>query len=254
MHHQYIKKVKSLVDMKQLEVSLKPKFTLTKNIFRYGCLIILAATVLSSCSTHRINRLKNNSYKEWKTFQWTEIKRSSEKEVTDWTIYSRRVKGTNLREYKIKGDIAASPETCISEFRHEIQDQANSLANKKYPTYEIISESADSLLTYVIHNEPFPLKDTEMSVQYVFSTKKDGGTAVIWKESWEEYPIEVSKKLNRVETFRGSWQFEKASENHSHAINIVQFDPKGMPRWLFQPMVLNFLRKGLERMRNKTTT
>lgn len=253
MHHQNIKKVKSLVDMKQLEESLKPKFTLAKNIFRYGCMIILASTVLSSCSTHRINRLKNKSYKEWKTFQWTEVKRSSVVEAIAWTIYSRKVIGTNLREYKIEGDIGASPESCVSEFRQEIQEQANSLDNKKYPTYEIVSESSDSLLTYVVHNEPFPLKDTEMLVQYVFSASNDGSQEVKWKESWNEYPIEVSKKLNRVEIFRGSWQFEKVSEKHSHATNIVQFDPKGMPRWLFQPMVLNFLRKGLENLRVKTT-
>lgn len=237
--------------MKPLEKSNQHHYSIAKNILRYGCMILLTSTVLSSCSIHRINRLKNRSYKEWKTFQWTEIKRSSDEEAIDWTIYSRKVKGTNLREYKIEGEIGSSPETCIAKFRQEIHEQANSLGNKKYPTYKIISESADSLLTYAIHNEPFPLKDTEMSVQYVFSTKENGDTEVIWKESWDEYPIEVSKKLNRVEIFRGSWQFEKVSENHLRAINIVQFDPKGTPRWLFQPMVLNFLRKGLESFRDK---
>lgn len=216
-------------------------------------MISLVSILLSSCSTHSINRLKNKSYKEWKTFQWTELKKGSDEDAAPWTIYFRKIKGTDLMEYKIEGEIGSSPETCIAEFRQEIHEQANSLENKKYPTYEIVRESADSLLTYVIHNEPFPLKDTEMSVQYVFSTKKNGSTEVKWKESWDEYPIEDSKKLNRVEIFRGSWLFTKVFENNLHAINIVQFDPKGVPRWLFQPMVLNFLKKGLERLSVRTT-
>ena len=237
--------------MKQQEESLKPKLTPTTHIWRYGMVILLAATVLSSCSTHRINRLKNKSYKEWKSFRWTETKRSSSSQAADWIISVRKIKGTSLMEYKIEGEIDSSPENCIAAFRQEIHEEANSLGNKKYPTYKIVRESADSLLTYVIHNEPFPLKDTEMSVQYVFIEKGDESAEVKWNESWSEYPIEESKKLNRVEIFRGSWQFEKVSEDHLNAINIVQFDPKGMPKILFEPMVFNFLKKGLEKLREK---
>ena len=216
-------------------------------------MLLFTSIVLSSCSPHHGARSRNKSIKEWEAFQWTEVKRSSGEEATAWTIYFRKVKDPNLMEYKIEGEIGSSPETCIAEFRQEIHEKASSPDNKKHPTYEIISESTDRLFTYVIHNEPFPLRDTEMFVQYIFSTKKDGSTEVKWKESWDEYPIEESKKLNRVEIFRGSWQFVEVSENRLHAINIVQFDPKGMPKVLFQPMVLNFLRKGLENLRDKTT-
>lgn len=221
MHYQNIKSVKSLVDMKQLEESFKPKSTITKSIVSYGCMILLASTVLNSCSPYRINRLKNKSYKEWKTFQWTEIKSSSDQDVTDWTIYSRKFKGTNLTEFKIEGEIGASPENCIVAFRQEINQQAAKIDNKKYPAYQIISESADSLLTYVIHNEPFPFKDTEMLVQYVFSTSKDGSKEVKLKESRDEYSIEESKKtetcgnLSRVLALHRGWRESAECEKHS---------------------------------------
>jgi len=51
--------------------------------------------------------------------------------------------------------------------------------------YDTINETNDSLLTYVIHHEPFPLKNTEMSVLYHFSKKGDGSRMVSWHEAWD---------------------------------------------------------------------
>lgn len=91
-----------------------------------------------------------------------------------------------------------------------------------------------------------------MSVMYTFSNNEESDTKVSWHEAWAESSVKPTKKLNRVETFRGSWQFLKDS-NHSRAVNIVQFDPKGMPKFLVQPMVTNFLRNGIENLRETTS-
>ena len=237
--------------MKYLKESFTVKYVNNPRSITYVCLL-LALTILNSCSTYRINRLKNKSYKKWKSFEWTEIKRSSDKDIAEWTIYSRKIKGSNLVEYKIEGEIASSPEACVAAFRQDIYRLANKKENKKYPIYKIVNESADNLLTYVIHNEPFPFKDTEMSVMYTFSNNEKGDTKVSWNEAWAKSSVKQTKKLNRVETFRGSWQFLKHS-NHCSATNIVQFDPKGMPKFLVQPMVTNFLRNGLESLRETTS-
>lgn len=238
--------------MKHLVESFKSRYIGNASIINYACLL-LALTTLNSCSTYRINRLKNKSYKKWKSFQWTETKRSSDKDAAEWTIYSRKIKGTNFHEYKIEGEIESSPEACVNAFKQDIYQQADKEENKKYPIYRVINESTDSLLTYVIHNEPFPFKDTEMSVKYSFYNNKEGYAEIKWHEAWHDSLIQSSKKLNRVETFRGSWQFLKESNNNSGAINIVQFDPKGMPKFLVQPMVTKFLRKGLENLREATS-
>ncbi len=223
-----------------------------KRILKLTC-IVLAFSVLSSCSSNRINRLRHKSYKEWSEYQWDEIKSSPDKDENEWTIYSRKVKGTNFSEFKIEGDIEAAPKACVAAFRQDILNQSTDLNNKKFPTYEIASDSNDSLLTYVIHHEPFPLKDTEMSVMYLFFNHDNGSTGVTWREAWDESQIQPSKKFNRVETFRGSWSFAPTSGNSCRATNSVQFDPKGVPVWLIRPMVINFLKNGLQDIRKETT-
>lgn len=222
-------------------------------LWGFTILLGIASLTFSSCSTHRAIRLRNKSIKEWSAYQLEEVKKSPEGKGEKWTIYSRKIKGTNFSEYKIEGDIEASPKACVAAFKQDILNHSADLKNKKYPTYEIASDSKDSLLTYVIHNEPFPLKDTEMSVRYVFSNDKDGSTGVTWHEAWAESQVQPSKKLNRVETFRGSWSFAPTSGNSCRAANSVQFDPKGMPLWLVKPMVMNFLKNGLASIREEAS-
>lgn len=219
----------------------------------YTVFLGITCLIFSSCSTQRGIRLRDKSIKEWETYQLEEVKKSPDDETEKWTIYSRKIEGTNFLEYKIEGNIMASPNACVGTFRQDILNQSADLNNKKYPTYEIVRESKDSLLTYVIHNEPFPLKDTEMSVMYIFSNDEDASTGVEWHEAWDESKIQASKKLNRVETFRGLWSFSPTSDNSCQAANSVHFDPKGMPIWLVKPMVTKFLQNGLEYIREETT-
>lgn len=201
--------------------------------------------------TMSLNSSQNIISSQEKDQGW-EIVKIDKNEVPSWIIYTRKIIGISFLEYKIEGNIESSPKACISSFKEEIHNQANDTSNKKYPTYEIRDESIDSLLTYVIHNEPFPFKSTEMSVRYVFFSDENGMTGVRWREAWEDSPNSSSKKLKRIETFRGGWNFDLISNNQTKAVNNVQFDPKKMPRWLFEPMVFNFLKKGLEDLRNKT--
>ena len=156
-------------------------------------------------------------------------------------------------EYKIEGDIESYPKACVASFKQDLYSLANGSNIKKYPTYEIVEESKENLLTYVIHNESFPFKDTEMSVRYLFFNDEDGETGVRWHEAWKDCQVKPSKKLNRVETFRGSWNFYPSAKNSCHAVNSVQFDPKKMPLWLVEPMVFKFLKNGLENLRETTT-
>ncbi|TXN36109.1 hypothetical protein FVB32_16255 [Flagellimonas hymeniacidonis] len=216
------------------------------NFVLFAMLIVIS---LQSCVSPR-----DASIREWEKHEWQLVKVDKNDEPT-WTIYKRKLVGTNFLEYKIEGDIKSSPQACISAFRRDIHNQADNLKNKKYPTYEIVDESKDSLLTYAIHNEPFPFKDTEMSVRYHFSRDIESKVEEVkWKEAWDENSVPpLSKKLSRVQTFRGAWNFSPVSINHCKAVNIIQFNPKKMPNWLVQPMVANFLKKGLEDIREMTS-
>jgi hypothetical protein len=238
--------------MKNFVESLLSKYTNITDIVKCAGIILLVPIVLTGCSTHRVDRLKNKSYKEWKSFEWKEVKRSPNRQADQWTIYSRKLNGTDLLEYKIESNIKCSPTTCVASFKQDLYNLAKSSNIKKYPTYEIVEEGKDSLLTYVIHNEPFPFKDTEMSIRYTFFSDKDGSTGVKWNEAWDEYSVKASKKLSRVETFRGSWYFFPTSNNSCKTVKSVQFNLGGMPLWLAEPMVIKFLREGLEDIKEMT--
>lgn len=201
---------------------------------------------LLSCGTTKSIKSSEIRETEW------ELVKKEKVDHPSWVIYSRKIVGTSFQEYKIEGDIASPASTCLNSFKQDIYDEANSPNNKKYPKYEIVRESKNSLSTYVIHNEPFPLNDTEMSVRYDFTSESDGSAGVKWKEDWSENTITPSKKLNRVETFRGSWNFTQTSPNSCKAVNILKFDPKKMPKWLVQPMVVKFLKNGLKDIRERS--
>lgn len=115
--------------------------------------------------------------------------------IPPWIIYTRKLADTNFLEYKIEGEIHASPEACVSSFRQDIHHQADDPSNKKYPTYEIVNESKNSLLTYVIHQESFPFRNTEMSVRYLFSQNTENSTKEVrWEETWEEESVPPPSK------------------------------------------------------------
>jgi hypothetical protein len=196
---------------------------------------------------------RDRSIREWEKYEWKIVKADKSEEPT-WIIYSRKVTGTDFIEYKIEGDIAATPQACLSSFKQNIYYQADDSENKKYPTYEIMDESENTLLTYMIHDELFPFRNTEMSVRYFFSQDPESSTKkVTWREAWEEESVPPpTKKLSRVQTFRGSWHFSPVASNRSQAVNTVQVDPKKMPQWFVNKMVVKFLVEGLENIRAMT--
>lgn len=218
-------------------------------ILCYAIFLGMTSFTLSSCSTHRAIRLRNKSIREWSAYQWEEIKKNSNHEVNEWTVYSRKVKGTNCLAYKVEGDIKSFPKACVSSFKQDIHNQADGSESKKYPTYQILEESEESLLTYAIHKETFPFKNTEMSFRYLFF--QDSTTEEVkWKEAWDEGSVPPpSEKLSRVQTFSGSWHFSPISNGHSKAVYSVQFDAKKMPHWLVNKMVIKFLVEGFENIR-----
>ena len=214
---------------------------ITLSSFFFASSLMFIFFSLQGCMSSRDRSIKN-----WEKYEWKEIKKSKNEEVS-WIIYKRKIKGTNFLEYKIKGEIQASPKACITIFNEVLYNQA--LNHKKFPTYQISHESKDSILTYVIHKEPFPLKNTEMSVRYLFNTHENNAASVTWNEAWEDCPNQPSKKLNRIETFRGSWHFLKTSDTTSLGVKSVNFDPKRMPKILVEPMVFKFLKDELEDIR-----
>ncbi len=202
---------------------------------------------LQSCLATR-----DRNIKKWERREWKVVKTES-KDQPKWKISKREMVGSSILQYKIEGRIESTPSKCLSAFREDLFQQTHESMRKKFPIYKIKEVPENVLLTYVIHNEPFPFKDTEMSVRYQFKHEEDGRSEVKWKEAWNDSVVSPSKNLNRVETFRGSWDFIASSrDDKSTAVNVVEFDPKRMPRWLFEPMVFKFLKQGLQKLEQIT--
>ncbi|MEM9327790.1 MAG: hypothetical protein AAGA85_19125 [Bacteroidota bacterium] len=202
--------------------------------------VALGSFLLSGCS----------GFKEIDTHTthggWVTIEASDD--GAPFEILARKLSDSPLFEYQIKSELGLSASACQAALRRGIRLLAAGLDGDEYPVYQIVYESVDSLLTYVIHDEPFPFKNTEMVVRYDYYLHEDGQMGVTWKEAWDEYDVRPSSKLSRVETFRGSWNFAPVTDHTTNAIHTVQFDPKGMPRWLAEPMLIKFMKDSFEKV------
>ncbi len=199
------------------------------------------ALSIVSCSSSRIANQSQVDQQGWKV-----VKAGNSVDST-WVISRRNEKGSDFYEYKIEGLVEALPANCIASFKQDIYDLSNEVKKEgeyKYSTYQIVEESSNALVVYAIHKEPFPLKNTEMSIKYTFDSARNGNAKVHWHEAWADFPVEPSKKLNRIDTFRGSWTFTSTESDLYKASNWVQFNLKGAPIWFAQPMVNKFLVKG----------
>lgn len=233
-------------------INLSQKFSSIYNLLAkkprlhlFGLLAVLLFTTVGCKSTDGLIS-ESQENEGW------EIVKVDKKKVPSWVIYRRKIEGTKELEYKIKGDIYASPSICINEFKQNLYDLSNGEGKEsdyEYIQYEIITDTTDSLCVYAIHNEPFPFKDTEMSILYTFHSDTTGNAGVRWREAWMDHPTPESKKLKRIDSFRGAWQFSSTSGKLHEATNSVEFDLGNFPLFLAQPMVFKFLKNGLQDMR-----
>lgn len=210
-------------------------------------LLSLSLLFMTACKSSAIVLSAEDEKEGW------EIVKVDKEEVPKWVIYRRKFDGTKTLEYKINGEIQSSPELCVDAFKQNLYDLSNGIGKEsdyEYSTYEIVADTTDSLCVYAVHNEPFPFKDTEMSIFYTFYNDTSGMAGVRWREAWKDYPTPETKKLKRIDSFRGSWQFSDGSNGSFEAVNKVEFDLGNFPLFLAEPMVVKFLKSGLEDMRD----
>lgn len=200
---------------------------------------ILIAIIFQSCGP-----TQSHGTKELEKYEWAVVK-ENKNPTQHWAISKRKIKNSTFWEYKIEGTMNSTPKEGAIGFREDIHNLAKGSNPKEYPIYKIIKESKDSLVAYFVHNESFFFKDTEMCVKFDFHNNENGDVIIEWTESWNDCSTQPNKRLKRVETFRGNIHLSSAANNTSKIVQTVQFDPKGMPMWLVNPMVVKFLKKEL---------
>ncbi|WP_165819381.1 START domain-containing protein [Flagellimonas aquimarina] len=208
---------------------------------------MLILVPLAGCSTHRAIRLRNKSLKEWGAYQWSKDKEHSAVNKT-WTIYSRKVKGSKFKEFKITGKVMASPKKAVMAFQEEIVN------NKSYPyknegSFKILSSSKDSLIVYSVHPMPFPFRDRSICKRVQISSDSESGIKKIqWTEDWVSN-TEDTKGTVHMNRANGFWMFEPGGKSQSIATYVVHAEPGGnIPAWLFNSTIEKGLVKKLKRM------
>jgi len=208
-------------------------------------IFIMCAFIFYSCSAYRAERLKNKSYREWKAYQWNQEKEYEENGLI-WTSYSKKIEGSNFKEFKIIGEINVSPATAVVVLREKTENSQNYL-EKDEGYIEVLSSNEREAVIYSVYNMPFPFKDRAMCERFSFSVEEKSGIHKIsWVEDWTMVPQKKEKVIN-MPIARGSWEFAPIGKNRSIATYIVHADPGGsIPAWMANSTVGKGLSKELK--------
>ncbi|MEP3208056.1 MAG: hypothetical protein ABJN95_02645 [Maribacter sp.] len=96
-------------------MKIQGKYKSKTGFFLRNIFFVLGVVSISSCSVYHIERAKHRDYKEWTAYQWQEEKRSKNHHHP-WNLYSRKVGGSKIKEFKIIGKLPFRSEQVIQVF------------------------------------------------------------------------------------------------------------------------------------------
>ena len=204
-------------------------------------LLFSTISILNACSP------QNRSIKKWESLEWQRL--ASDGEASSHEIYTRKVKGSPFKEFKIKGIVQASPKEAIAALRYRTEQWQEFYAEDQ-GFFEIIESSPHELLVYSVFKLPFPFKARSMCERFFIEEDTiTGTTKITWHQEWEKAPPE--KGIIRMPVAKGSWIFETHGEDESLATYQVYTDPGGrLPGWMYNSTVRKGLPKELEDIGN----
>lgn len=231
-----------------MKTSRNRTFLSSRNTFKivsYLGMIMLFMAILSSCSTHRAKRLRNKSIKEWKSYEWKQDQKNTDGNK-GWTVYSRKVKDSKFKEFKIEGEICVSPSKSIESLREKTEN-SQKYVDEKEGFINVLSSTQNETVIYSVYNLPFPFRAREMCERFLFTENKETGVLKIsWKEDWAVAPPKT-RGMVRMPIVRGSWEFKPIDTDKSMATYIVHAEPGGMiSAWMANSTVGKGLAKELK--------
>ncbi len=218
-----------------------------KAFFCFYRLILLAlvGSILFSCTTQRGIRLRNKSIKEWEAYEWKQIKKRPDGQFQNWEAYSKTVKNSRFKAFKIAGIIHATPKEAVEALLYRIIHWQKFYTEKE-AYFDVLENDSNDLLVYSIFKLPFPFKDRSMCERFKIEKNTNSGVyKITWHQEWEKAPAETG--IVRMPIATGSWIFEPKSQNTSKATYEVYTDPGGsLPAWMYNFTVEKGLPKELD--------
>ncbi|MGB6153036.1 MAG: START domain-containing protein [Pricia sp.] len=202
--------------------------------------VIFSVTLLGCSATQQ----RNKSIKEWEAYHWKRIAESAKNIPGNWISYSKNIKDSKFKAFKIKGTVRATPKEAVEALRYRIENWT-AFYSEKEVYFEVLESDSTELLVYSIFKLPFPFRDRSMCEK--FTIKEDSASGIheiSWHQEWQKAPPE--KGIIRMPVARGSWTFEPIDSSQSIATYEVYTDPGGsLPAWMYNSTVQKGLPKEL---------
>lgn len=205
------------------QISLKP-------IWIMGYIFLMTLTGYKSHTDAQGKILHENEY------TWG-LKKSGKKDSTDWSIYSRKIKGSAFKAFKISGVIEVAPAKAVEALRYKME-HGEKFYTEDEGYIKILNNTPAEALIYSMYSLPFPFRDRSMCERFLFFENRETGIhRITWQEEWNAAPPE-KKNVVRMPVARGSWEFIPNGPDRSNATYIVHAEPGGIiPAWMVNPTV-----------------
>lgn len=179
---------------------------------------------------------RDKSVREWEKYEWRMINGKKTNSLGG-IAYSRKVKGSEFKEFKVVGEIEVTPERAVQVLR-EKNENSEKYLDEKTGYINVLHSTEDELLTYSVYRLPFPFRDRAMCERFLlFEDKEKGIHKIAWKQEWDHAPM-PEKGVIRMPVARGSWEFVPIGSGRSRATYTVYVDPGGnMPAAMFNRIV-----------------
>ncbi len=145
-------------------------------------------------------------------------------------VYTRKVEGTNFKEFKGVVTIKASL-TSLVALLSDAAAAPDWVANCSETTV-LEQISAKESYTYSLSKAPWPVADRDSIVHNVISQDKDTLVVTI-KQTGKPDHIKEKKNITRVKKIEGLWQFTPKKDGNIEIVYQNLSDPGGaIPVWL----------------------
>ena len=148
-------------------------------------------------------------------------------------VYTRSVLDYGLKEYKVTMTVTATKDE-VRSMISSVDQYVDWMFQISHA--EIVSNSENELVTYVIQNTPWPAKNRDICTRLVFIDLPSGALQVDIHCTPDE--IDLKDKCIRVPKIKGHWLVESLDDGQVKITQQVAADPGGnIPDWMANAVV-----------------
>ena len=174
-----------------------------------------------------------NAFAESKDTEW-ELEKS--KESIGLNIYTRYVKGSDLKAFKAEMTVK-QPIGAVFAVLADHDNSCNWIAN--CAEYQMFEQSEGANYSYMINEAPWPVTNRDAIVRSVVSQSSDSYEVMITLEGMPKYLPKTEDNI-RIPKMDGFWKLIPVDEETTTVIYQVHAEPGGgLPSWLSNSVVVD---------------